>query len=398
MVIHWGSAYLIGFFFWVLSARYYSAEDMGLASATISALVLTANIADLGLGFGLIRFLPGFSDKKGFINTCFTLAFFASVLAGIVFLAGLNIWSPALLFLRNNPFYIAFFCLYIILSSISVMSDKVFIALRQVKFSFIRSLVMILEIPLVIALAPLLGAAGILLATGVAVGISVACSLFLFLPRIQRPYFPWPTLHWEVITRIFRYSIGNHLSWLLLYTPNWVLPLLVVNRLGPEQNAYFYISWTVGVTVVAIFSSISYSLFAEGSHDEKRLFSLGISAFKLSLLLLVPVITLIFIGGSKLLLLFGPVYSEQGTGLLRLLALSALPASFNHIYITYKRVTKELRVVVGISGAIALLALGGSYLLLPRLGLIGPGWAYLGAHTLIASWLVIHFLLRDMKN
>ena len=39
MVIHWVSAYLIGFFFWVLSARYYSAEDMGLASATIAALV-----------------------------------------------------------------------------------------------------------------------------------------------------------------------------------------------------------------------------------------------------------------------------------------------------------------------------------------------------------------------
>ena len=65
--LHSNSVYLVGnsavvgflgFMFWVVAARLYTAEDVGLGSALISAALLLSFLARFGLGFGVIRFLP----------------------------------------------------------------------------------------------------------------------------------------------------------------------------------------------------------------------------------------------------------------------------------------------------------------------------------------------------
>lgn len=87
-----------GFFFWVIAARLYPVEGIGLASAAISAMGLLALLSTLGLDYGLIRFLPNASEKaKDMINSCFTLGGLVSIILALAFLAGLNIWSPVLI-------------------------------------------------------------------------------------------------------------------------------------------------------------------------------------------------------------------------------------------------------------------------------------------------------------
>ena len=54
---------LLGFAFWMVVARFYSPADVGLASALIAAAGLLASISNLGLGFGLIKFLPSAREK-----------------------------------------------------------------------------------------------------------------------------------------------------------------------------------------------------------------------------------------------------------------------------------------------------------------------------------------------
>ena len=48
----------LGFIFWALAARLYPPDQVGLASATISAAVFIATLAQLGLPTALIRFSP----------------------------------------------------------------------------------------------------------------------------------------------------------------------------------------------------------------------------------------------------------------------------------------------------------------------------------------------------
>lgn len=47
-----------GFFFWMIAARLYSAEDVGIATALWSSLTLILLLSRLGFDFSLIRFFP----------------------------------------------------------------------------------------------------------------------------------------------------------------------------------------------------------------------------------------------------------------------------------------------------------------------------------------------------
>ena len=48
---------LIGFVFWLVAARFYPDEAVGLASALIPAMGLAVSFSKLGLELGLVRFL-----------------------------------------------------------------------------------------------------------------------------------------------------------------------------------------------------------------------------------------------------------------------------------------------------------------------------------------------------
>lgn len=52
-----------GFLFWAIAARLYPAEDVGVASAIVSAMNLTFNPSMLGMNFAIIRFYPEYKEK-----------------------------------------------------------------------------------------------------------------------------------------------------------------------------------------------------------------------------------------------------------------------------------------------------------------------------------------------
>ena len=50
--------------------------------------------------------------------------------------------------------------------------------------------------------------------------------------------------------------------------PNLILPIMVLNVLGAEQAAYYYIAYAIAALLFMIPNAISMSLFVEGSHGE----------------------------------------------------------------------------------------------------------------------------------
>ena len=83
------------------------------------------------------------------------------------------------------------------------------------------------------------------------------------------------------------------------------MPLLVLNVLGPEESAYFYVAWTIATLLFSIPSSLAQSLFAEGSHDKRKLHRDIRRATILSALLLVPAVLFVWLLGGTVLLAFG---------------------------------------------------------------------------------------------
>ncbi len=149
---------------------------------------------------------------------------------------------------------------------------------------------------------------------------------------------------------------------------------MVLHVLTAEDNAYFYMAWSMAGLLIAISEATSFSLFAEGSHVEEQLSSDLRRNLKFMALILLPAVINFVLVADKLLLVFGREYSEAGTHLLWLLSPASLPASLNLLYLGVVRVEKKLKNVVLVTGGIALGTLVLSYVLLPHLGILGVGW------------------------
>jgi O-antigen/teichoic acid export membrane protein len=313
----------------------------------------------------------------------------------LIFLGGINLWSPALLFIKQNPIYFTVFLLFVLASTVSGLTWETFIAERRAGFVLAGGLIFnLLRLPLVILLAAFFHSFGIFASLTIAVGVALLLSVFFFLPRAQPGYRPFFAVNKKVLNETLHFSFANYLAILFWTAPGLVLPIMVVNLLGAELNAYFYIAWAIGGVLSVIPIAASTSLFAEGSYEQERL---GINiwrSLKMILLLLFPAVVLVLAFADKLLLLFGTAYSENATTLVRILAIGSLPLAVNIVYLAIKRVEKKLKVIVSLTAFVAVVTLGLTYLLLPHMGINGAGIAWLTSQLVIALVIITSWLKR----
>jgi len=210
----------------------------------------------------------------------------------------------------------------------------------------------------------------------------------MFLPKVQDSYKPVPTLRFSLLKDMWRYSGGNYLANLFMTGLPFILPLMVVNILSAEQTAYFYIDWMIAGLLFAIPLAVSQSLLAEGSHFEDKLKENVTRSLKFTYLLLVPAVIVLVLVGKWMLLAFGQNYSANALHLLWVLSLSALPTALSYIYTGILQVTGRIKELMAIWGFIVLATLLASYLVMPVTGIVGIGYAWLGAHTVVAIYVL----------
>jgi O-antigen/teichoic acid export membrane protein len=171
---------------------------------------------------------------------------------------------------------------------------------------------------------------------------------------------------------------------------------MVVNLLGAEQNAYFYVAWMIAVLLFSIPGAVSQSLFVEGSHFGT---DLGVNirrSFRFIFLLLIPATVLLFLLGKWLLLAFGAGFPANALTLLWILVLSSIPLAVNSVYRTILRVTDRIGELMVLSGFTALAVLVGSYFLTAATGILGVGYAWLAAQGLVSVYVV--FAMRSRRH
>ena len=385
----------LGFFFWMVVARFYTVYEVGVGSAIISAVYFLALLSTLGLDVAIIRFLPKSQKPVELINSCLTLNGIMALVIGGIFIAGLSLWSPKLVFVRENAMFILAFLLFTFGWTLSGMIGSIFIAKRRAEFNLAKNTIFsLLKIPLPILLVLFFHAFGIVSSWGIATGIAVAVCLFFFLPRVQESYKPVPNLNLNIVKNIWKYSVGNYLVSILAATPSFIPPIMIVNRLSGEQNAYFYIAWTIASILFSIPFAASQSLFAEGSHSEDKLRINANKAFKFALVLLVPAIILLVVLGKWLLLLFGASYSSNALTLLWILGSSSIFVGINSIYYTILLVRHRIKELLVLRGLIAIAVLATSVLIMPAMGIVGIGYAWLGAQALVTIYVALSIRWR----
>ena len=176
----------LGMIYWLLAARLYSAEAIGISSALLSTMMFIVNLAHLNLPNGLNRFVPGAGNKTTrLIIGAYGTAVLISGIASIVFVVGVAYWAPTLAFIKSNPLLSFFFICSTIGWTIFVLQDSALTGLRQAVWIPIENLAFalakILLLVLVAIIFPLTG---------------------VFVSWIIPVFFLLPIINWLIFSRV----------------------------------------------------------------------------------------------------------------------------------------------------------------------------------------------------
>jgi O-antigen/teichoic acid export membrane protein len=382
---------LVGFVFWGLAARLYQPEEVGVASAILSAVALLSGIAGMGTGNALVRFLPEARSPRRFLNTVFTFNALAALPIAAIYLIGLSLWSPSLVALRVNNLYATGFLAYVTAAAVGAVVQMAFVARRQAGYALIHICVLHGGRLLLVAVLTRLGAVGLVGSMALAVALATVLSLAVLLPRVEPGYRLRPDVVWRDLVAIIPYSMGNYVAGLLAQSSQMILPLMILETLGSAPSGYAYIAWMLGSLLTTPGMALAGSAFAEGSNTPQRLSAILSRATALGLALTVPAAIVLGVAAPWVLLLFGHSYAQEGSGLLRWMAAAAPSAVLTGLYFTHLRVQKQIVQLMLLSGIIAASTLGVTAALVSRFGIAVSGVGWLVGNSLvviIAAWQV----------
>ncbi len=383
-----------GYAYWVAAAHLFPASQVGLATALVSLMTVTAIVANFGTGPALVQRLPTRTSIEGWSTTMSASLLgavgFGAAAAAIV-LAALGVVSHRLSVVQSDPVLALLFVFGTIFWAVGLVLDYTFIAERHSRSMSARGAVFaIVKIPLVVAPAIAVGSgsgATAIFASWV-VGSAISClvGIFVMVPAL-RPGFRIRRAGAATEMRAMsRLLAGNYLITLGNSLPLYLLPVIVLTRLSATANAYFYITWMVGGLFFMISSSVGSSLFAEGSNHPERLIVAARASIRLTTLLLAPAMLLIFVAGEWILSIFGSAYAAHGTHLLWILAVAAIPDAITNIYAPVLRVRHRLRAAAVMTMAMAVGTIIGAWIVAPTLKLTGVGAVWLTGQALGSLW------------
>ena len=375
--------------YWLLAARLSPPSVVGINSAAISAMMLLAGGAQLTLMSTILRFVPTSGAAAGrLIRGAYLVGAGLSGLAAAGFLAGLHWWAPRLAGLLRPGLPALGFIVATMCWSVFVMQDNALVAVRRAVAVPVENLTFsILKIGLVVVFALAVPAAGIWLSWTAAMMIAVAgTTAYLFGRAVPSFAARVPAAGQPVTLReLGRFAGPDYVGALAYLAGTSLVPLLVLDFTGPRQSASFALAWQICVALYAVPIAFGQSLVAYGAAEQERLAEYHRQALRQTLQLLVPVVALVVALAPVGLGFFGSWYASHGTATLRLLALSAIPNAVVALEVSRARVARRMIIVVTVLAGLSTVVLGVSVLLVPHLGIVGGGIAWLAAQCLTAG-------------
>lgn len=377
-----GLSAVFGFAFWIIAARYYSTEEVGIASALISAMNLLTILAKLGFDWGILRFLSKAPDRSAVINTCFTIATALSLVSVLIFVSGMDFWAPKLIFLRENWFYWILLIAFTLSTSISMLQGQIFIAFRASEYVFIQNVISGIRF-IAVGFLVFMGSIGIFTSVTLSSVLVVVAGIF-FLIKVYPGYRQSVTIDRNAFKNLFSFSMSNYVTNILAAIPIFTMPLILIHVVDNAASAYFNIAYSISMVIGIVISSTTTSLLAEASYDPKQLRPQILKAMKFSFAFILVGILALIIFGKKILSIYGADYAENSLWLLWLFALTYIPATINSLYFTAMRVQLKMKSLIISHGAVGILIFCIGYPLLTRIGLIGVGIAFFAANAIVA--------------
>ena len=378
---------VLGLGYWLVAARHYSDEAVGRGSAAIAAMKFLAGITAVTLTGALARFIPVSGHRTGrFVLRTYAASSLVVALAAGGFLLTLGWWGPSFGFLRG-PLPAAAFVAAVVGWSLMTLQDGVLTGLRRAVWVPVGNTVFSAgKLVLLVALAAVLPATGVFVSWAAAIGLSVLPLGWLVLRRLAPRHAEataGPTAP-PTAREVGRFLAGDYTGSLFALAVVYLVPVIVAAQISVRDNAYFYITSTIGGTIDLLAINMGASLTVEGAHDPARIAANLRAALGRMARIMVPLCLLLVCFAPRLLGVFGPAYAERGTPLLRLMALATLTRVVFEAYFGVLRAMSRTSRVAFLQGLLCVLVLGSTVVLLPVLGIVGAGVAELASQSVVA--------------
>ncbi|MFE7446239.1 lipopolysaccharide biosynthesis protein [Streptomyces chartreusis] len=388
LMINTGVSAVLGLGFWLAAARYYSESAVGQGSAAIAAMKFLAGLTAVTLTGALARFIPVAGRRSGrlifrtYAGSCVIVA-----LAAGVFLVTLDLWGPSYRFL-NGPLNGLFFVVAVVAWNLLTLQDGVLTGLRSALWVPVGNTVFsAVKLGLLVAFAVAIPTAGVFVSWVAAIAVSVLPLGWLVFRRLVPRHAAATEEHTRPpsLKEIGRFLAGDYTGSLFSLAVVYLIPVIVAAQVSSEDNAYFYITATIGGTVNLLAINMGASLTVEGAHDPGRLAANTRAALRRMARIMIPVAAILFFGAPWILGVFGPGYADAATPLLRWFAVGGLLRVVMETYFAVLRAQSRTAGLAWLQGLLCALVLGLTLVLLPRMGLTGAGVAEIASLSVIVA-------------
>ncbi|WP_405579983.1 lipopolysaccharide biosynthesis protein [Streptomyces sp. NBC_01092] len=388
LMINTGVSAVLGLGYWLAAARYYSESAVGQGSAAIAAMKFLAGLTAVTLTGALARFIPVAGRRSGrlifrtYAGSCVIVA-----LAAGVFLMTLDLWGPSYRFLSGTTAGL-FFVVAVVAWNLLTLQDGVLTGLRSAVWVPVGNTVFsAVKLGLLVAFAVAIPTAGVFVSWVAAIAVSVLPLGWLVFRRLVPRHVKATEdrIDPPSLREIGKFLAGDYTGSLFSLAVVYLIPVIVAAQVSSENNAYFYITATIGGTVNLLAINMGASLTVEGSHDPGRLAANTRAALKRMARIMLPVATILFFGAPWILGVFGAGYADAATPLLRWFALGALLRVVMETYFAVLRAQSRTAGLAWLQGLLCTLVLGLTLVLLPRMGLTGAGVAEIASLSVIVA-------------
>lgn len=391
---------VLGVVYWILVARFYSAEVVGFSSAALASMFFLTNLAQFNLVHALNRFIPSAGQNTGrLVLQSYAASILMAVFTSVIFLFGLNTWAPSLNILFSSPKEVIFFVSATVCWCLFTLQDGVLVGLGQAKWVPLSTITYALaKLVTVVAVATVLPTSGVFVSwTAPVMLILIPTSTFIFLYLIPKHVRSTRGRGGStpVTPKAFvRFVAGDYLSSLVWVATVNLLPILVLERAGASSSAYFYLAWNIANALYFVCINMCMSLVTESSRDEVKLNYYSYQTLLQALALLIPIVFGIVFTAPFILNLYGSNYATEGATLLRLLVLSAIPYLVMTIYISMARVQRKISRIFVVYSLLCAMVVVLSHFFLGIYGVTGVGVAWLLSTSTITLGLWLSSLRR----
>lgn len=385
---------ILAFLFWIIAARYYTIDDVGLGSAIFSSISLISMVGTVGLPTALVFYLPRDANTDKIISSCLTTGIISSIIFSLIFISGLQIWTHELMPILNNLTNILIFIFVTTAIIISTLMNAILVAGKRALFLMIKDTIYNFSKMVPLILFSGFGAIGILMSMGVGLVLCVTLG-FILLFKVWK-YSPRLTLD-PIIMKMASFSAGNYVAFIFYSLPILLLPIIILNMVSAKSAGYFYIAIMIANFLYGTSQSISNSLFAESSDINKFLNNIN-KSIKFGLIVLIPGIIFLMIFGKLLLSIFNPEYAANAFNAMIVLVVASIPVSlislFNTVRSSQHRISSAIRMNILIASITIILSVP----LIRIMNIEGAALSYLIANMIGASIVISRVNYAALKG